>query len=531
MTEKNLPKTSKSKMRKLNFLNLTEKCQFLLLFKSIQRIQLIISVTFCKMKTQLLFVPFPKSNGKITDPNGFAQLFPTDHQKIADLANKTKCPNPDISAFRPYILALSTKRKSQIQAVWSDPFNVAHNDASRAIESEIAATIWNYIATLHNKILSMNASDTNDLKSMKADFQEIRACNVAFQDILLIIQNPIFTPALSNFMALYSKFIHSIWQLFVVINLNEKLSPKVTVTCINNLQPLISTLPRLSITAQNYFSPALTILKSYLEGYLRYRLAMQCKDSAQYGDAISYLQAAQKFMNVPMKSTAYTTTIYSGHQMLLKVITETLNILLKDNQTIYHQYVKPDPPPLPPPHELSDLTPSSPLLSGTSTIAQTAPNVVPNMPPMPFQYPTFTTPNVAYPTLQNPIIPPTNPYNAHSSSAIAPPSPSAKPIPNRSEKDLNLEEWKIVCALKDALVPRLNKLMANPNSSTRSVATNLNQKLQVAIKGDEKIASSIKNYTTTATLSADTVNEFIKQADIFYSQLEERLNILERTGK
>ena len=221
------------------------------------------------MQTSLLFIPFPHSNGSTNDDNGFNQLFQGEAQKMMELARSTKMKGGTLSSFRPYIKSLSTRRGSQIQSVWSDPFNQNNCVPSQTVEVEIIGTIWNYIAGIHTKLLQENSSDIQCLKTMRADFEEINACNAAFGEILSSkVQHQFFTSHLLHFMKLYQNYICSYWQLSCISTTNRSdLIPSISSRCLEDIKACENYCSQLHYTAKCYMLPAIESIRSYIEGY------------------------------------------------------------------------------------------------------------------------------------------------------------------------------------------------------------------------------------------------------------------------
>lgn len=510
------------------------------------------------MQTCLLFLPFPHSKGSTNDVSAFTQLFQNESSSMLELSRVTKIKGGALTSFRPYIRALSTRRGSQIQAVWTDPFNPSNFIPSRAIESEIAATIWNYVVALHNKILQTDSSNVESLKEIKKQLEEINACNTAFEEILGIIQHPVFTPSLAHFMKLYNNYISSYWQLSCIITLKEDLAPTLAVRCLEDIKMCENYMDHLNPTARNYFLPAIQSIRAYVESYSNYRLSFLEMKKLQYGVAISYLQRGidlikkRKDINAP-----YATSINMANKFLLNALTDSFNKIDRDNKNIYRQVV-PNTPALPKPYGRPEVGSTSSLLCAPNEVQSLGQNIsssTPNFTNIPNQIPgsnagyaTYTNSSVPYPgpqsnypsppTISYPTIAPAQLPPAGSPKPPQPQKPSQSPKaskpsqpPKKSSEPLNTTEWDIVCALKKELLPRIKKAMASTNPNIRNVAQTLIMQFNQASQIDPQIQDSINKCQADPSISPDTVNPYIKQADVFYTQLEERLNILERTGR
>lgn len=500
-------------------------------------------------QTSLLFIPFPHSNGSTSDTNSFNQLFQSEAPQIMELSRTTKIKGGSLSSFRPYIRTLSTRRGSQIRSVWSDPFNQNYSIPSIAIESEIAATIWNYIGNIHVKILQADSSNIESLKKMRGELEEINACNAAFEDILSIIQHPFLNTHLAHFMKLYQNYICSYWQLSCIsASKKNDFIPKASCRCIEDIKACEKYCSQLNPSANNYMLPAIQLIRSYLEGYANYILSFSSISRFQYGEAISYLQNGIEIVKSRKNQNARSAiSINTANQFILNALTDKYNELKRKNDDVYHDRV-PDTPRLPDPCAPPVVVLASPLLCLPNEIIQTnaqIPNInnsystmsnIPN--PNPSQTPNYETYGqtnpIPFPYSNQPNAPPSIPTVNYPSIAPAPlpnPQPSVptkkSQSPKKSSESINTKEWEIVCALKKELLPRIQKAMNNNDQNVSNVARSLFSQFQAASEIDIKIQESINNFQSNPSITADSINPYIKQADVFYTQLEERLNILE----
>lgn len=496
------------------------------------------------MRTSLLFIPFPHSNGSTNDPNAFNQLFQGEASQMMELSRVTKMNGCVPSSFRPYIRSLSTKRRSQLQSVWSDPFDSNNCVPSQSVEIEIIATIWNYIVSIHMKVLQENSSDVQCLKTMRGDFEEINACNAAFEQISSTIQHPFFTPQLAQFMKLYQSYITSYWQLSCISSTNKtNLIPAASVRCFEDIKSCENYCSQLNSSARNYLLPAIDSIRSYIEGYTHYRLSFISLDSRQYGLTFSHLKkgievikSRNNYQNSPQAQS-----INSANQYILNALEENYNKL----RGSFPNYANAsDNPSFPRSCSPPVVAVASPLLCLPNEIIPTSQTQQPNMITSTFSnVPNFQNqiPNQSqnYQTYNQaagvpyPYAPPKVNY-PQIAPAVFPEQKSEKPVhqsPKKVSGAINIKEWEIVCALKKELLPRIQKAIASPKSSVSTVAKTLLAQYQAAADIDTNIQQSINNSRSDPSISPDSINPYIKQADVFYTQLEERLNILDRTGK
>ncbi|OHS96514.1 hypothetical protein TRFO_09897 [Tritrichomonas foetus] len=493
------------------------------------------------METSLLFLPFPISRGSNPDFNIFVHLFQGESQTIIKLSQATKRHFGDLESFRPYIQALSTKRKLQLPAIWTDPFNSNGSIPSQAVESEIAATIWNYVVALHQKVISMDASDKNSLKSMKEILSDISACNSAFNEIVSSIQHPVFNCNLGNFMVSYHNYICSYWQLCCILTQKESLAPSLIVRCIEDITVCEASCRRLHTQGQTFMMPVLQAIKRYLNSYVRYRLGKNAKASMEYGIALSNFENGLQIAQGSKDSgVAYASQINFANKFILNALKDEVTVCRQENKNIYNQYVSPTPPNLPKPSAPANVGVGRPLFNNMGSIAMTT-NNIPNPQNNYAHHNQFTSTTVSaplgqggYPSLNNTSLNnfqgtqnlPPNSFH-HTQNNLNTGSTFNNLGNNINGSTLNVEEWKTVCTLKSLLAPRIQYVMMNQNPKFQAIGRELSGQLQFTEATDRMIQTAIDNFSKIPGLSIFAINSFIYQADIFYNSVEEKLNMLE----
>ena len=458
------------------------------------------------MHSSLIFVQLPYSIGAPSDPQSFSSLFHGNTPRILNLSQSTKREIPDLNSFRPYLQELGKFFGSQVNAEWSNPFNQNERIRSRAVESEIAATIWNFNAAIQKKILLIDSTDSENLRLIKHYLSEMSACSKDFKDTVSKIQHPFFSFNLANFMQAYNSYICRFWQFASVMLQNPNLTPGAIMSCIEEIKVCRNALSRLPLNIQNYMNPILSFLSDYLNAFVRYQLGKNEKMKSSYGLAIAYFNSGIQFLQSHQNSVFQVQHLIPANKLLFSALKNELTVTTNENNNIYYVFVPKEIPQLPAP-----ITPSEIPMS--ISVFQSGQGCSPNNAQS--QY--ISPPSI----MGSPM-----PHTAISYPTIAP-LPS---IPS-SKVAINKDEWDQVCQLKSSLSSKIQFAFQNNNPQFHQAIAQLSQMMVQADQQDQILSFAIGMATNNPQISIPVINALIFQADVFYNSVEERLNIINRTGK
>ncbi|OHT06811.1 hypothetical protein TRFO_25120 [Tritrichomonas foetus] len=494
------------------------------------------------MKTALLFVAFPPAKSDSSDPSVFQTLFHSESSNALVLSNSTKKINPDLSSFPTYIDTLNRHRGTgQLPATWYNPFKTQIKVKSNSIESEMLSTIWNFMSALHLQLLEIDTSDNDQLKQVKPILTDIFACQKNFADISCTVDHPIFTPQLAAFVDAYGQYIADYWQLSIVLANKENLAPKPTQRCILDIKRCMEAARKLEETSRTYFSPVCQSIENYLCAYLQFLLGNNALKEMKFGIGIAHFSEGTKYSQRRSENITFAPQLSTANKFIRNALNSIMKTTIDQNKTSYFDSIPSSPPEAPPPQSSCRIDPNPQLLlSAPSPSPSPSPaafgTAAPMSPPQIPQVPTYQPPppqqtyqqpyqqDYQQP-YQQPFVPPSQPQNLPNQSQYA--APFSPP----QQADTGFPEWDALILLKSKLVPRIQGILSNPRGpNDQRVCGELFNQMNTAAQSDSIIQNTIDQFKAGVG-DRDTVQGLIKQASNFYTQVEERLNKLEKTGQ
>ena len=462
------------------------------------------------MKTSLLLHPFPFAKSEPPDQSSFASVFGNEAPEALKLALATKKSNPESSSFQPYLEKLYQKLNNSFSATWHNPFESSKLINSKGIESEILATLWNYMASLHSDLLHCDSSDEDSLKMIRDVISDLFALEKNFNQISSMIQNPVFTNDLAIFIESYNQYIADFWQVNFVLLKKPHLAPKPLARCIGDIKRCHQFVRKLTVEERTYFDVICKAIENYLQAYIYFVIGNNLTKDLKYGDAIANYQIGNKFAKNTVNIN-FSPQLSTANNIMKAALNNALQSAIQNNQNIYNQRVPDTPEELPQPGPATPITPSSHLLFFNSD------SIPSDEVPPPQQFPPPPLPPQQF---QPPSPPP---------QQFQPPPPYNNQSSQRLSQNTGFPEWDALLALKQKILPRISNLLQNPNPTYQMICGQLNSQIGQASASDAMIQGMIDSYNTQGGNKNDILNA-IKQATTFYTQVEERLNKLETTG-
>lgn len=453
----------------------------------------------------LLFVQFPPSKSPVSGDAAFSSVFGGKAQEAKSLAAKTKSTTCDPNSFRKYMKMLEGVQNQVFDSNWASPFKSQEDCPSKRSDTELAGTIWNYIAFLHTQILDIDTQDRDQLIAMRSFIEDCLALSKNFTAITQNVDHPIFDTKLAVFVEAYHQYMVSVWQLCCVLS-TGKATPKQLAQyghrCLVEVKTCESAARSLETVARTYWQPVLESLNTYYTGFIRMKLGEDCYKSMDYGIALAHYRfgaaacgRAKDLMYAPLLNTAV--------KMIKTATTNLKNALEAENKSTYFAHVPSEPPDFPAPAPMPKVAPTAEILFGASPAPE------PYKPP---PSPAAEPPAAANPT-PGPYVPPT--------PAFPTPPPGT-----------GFPEWDAILILKQQLRQRLDGLIRSPNPKFSAIAQQLAQQMAQAEGPDSQIQGMVDAYKANpAGGNRETIVSLLAEPQKFYTQVETRLNRLEATGE
>lgn len=477
------------------------------------------------MSAIFLFTPFPgtQSVTKGFDAN-LKQILGPQGSVASELSQNTKSTSPDDSSFQQYIVVLSALNGSALENEWTNPFRSKITYYSADSNSELAATLWNYMVHIHRSISKLDAVSIDQLKTAKALIADLNATCINFRNTCgKIEQHAFFNVKMADFIQAFSDYLADLLT-FNVVMANNKGSKSATCTalqCVAQLKKCSDLSRHIEDEARSYFGPLLTAMTAYWNAFSYLHGAKLLDEGGEYGKALACYRRACEFTQHKV-TLAYAPAIVTSLGML-GTLCKTAEIKAQnDNKTIYHAFVPGEVPPLPAPFKHINIEATKRLIIGyTETSA---------LPPA-----------GGYDEVQQTLVdsgpppPPWQPENA----------PTQYPGPNQQQGPPvwippgqapphapvdNFPQWQQLQGMKSQIVPKLQQLTTVPQYS--SVATKLQAQLNQAFQSDNLIQQAIDQYNSgQSAMPKENIEAMIQQAFKFYQSIQERIRQLETTGQ
>lgn len=476
----------------------------------------------------LLFLPFPPAKSTISNDTAFQNLLKEKAQTAKECAMKTKGEYRDPTSFRTYMKLLERAQNAVFDSVWHSPFKSAEVYPSRRSETELAGTIWNFIAYTHNQILELNTQDPQDLRIIRQMLQDCLAATKNFKSIAENIDHPVFNAKLGSFIEVYHDYLTSIWTLNCAITspkIQNKLCARIAHRCLTDVDRCKVCARALEKTSKTFWIPVLESMAVYFTGFARLYMGKSCYDSKDYGIALAHYRAGAGAVE-RVGELSYAPMINTSAKMIRDAVMNARKALEHENATVWYDGVPSDCPPLPPPTPPQKIQPDPEILFGGFTQTTIIPPMPESSTPEPVT--TYAPPPLPPATVQPPApeasVPPTYEPVDFGTTIIPPPAPP--PV------DTEFPEWEAIKMLKRQLRDRLNAVIQGKNTKLSAIAQQLAQHMDIAEGPDGTIQEAINQYHRNPESAAkDAIMGMLPQPQEFYTNLEIRLNRLEATGE
>ncbi|KAH0795407.1 hypothetical protein GPJ56_000620 [Histomonas meleagridis] len=307
-------------------------------------------------KLTFIFGTYPTSKSNPNNEMAISNLFGSD-PTIMQASAKTKSSLPEDSAFPVYLAALNEHINEPLQVQWISPFHNAHVLNLSSVKDEMLHTLWNFMAFLHWQIVEQDCTVKEGMQNIKYLLSDITALHESFGKVISNHNHPVFTPQLYAFMTCYH---HYICSLFLFHALQDAKKPSLQICkaanrCLIELTQCNATLNSLQDEARVYFSPIISGLIKYFNGFICLNMGKSSIDKCDYRNGLGYYQKGVRFFEGNIELSNFATSVNTSVSMMKNAINSTFASAQHENKTIWFVATIPDPPDYPVAYKL-DMT-------------------------------------------------------------------------------------------------------------------------------------------------------------------------------
>jgi len=313
------------------------------------------------MKTQLIFVPFPKAKCKPTESDeSLNSVLGGQAVQAISLSKITKSEGFDIQAFRDYITILSAVQESTFKSKWMNPFKSTEVYETKTVYQEMLFTVWNFLAGIHQQIILLNSNDEQDLKEMKNLLEDHASCVDNFVELTNRDQTPFLSNTLGLLIKLYHQFLISIWQIAIITNANksQKFVGQMALSSVEQLKEAEKYVRSLDETSRSFFNPVIVSLLTYYTGFMTYNIGASYLNTRDFKNGISCLRYGNRLTSRKDARIDFNPILTTSLQSIKTLVQSTLEAAEAENKQSYHVFVNDADPVLPKSLPIQKITPN-----------------------------------------------------------------------------------------------------------------------------------------------------------------------------
>jgi hypothetical protein len=160
----------------------------------------------------LLFRPLPPCRADTSvSESSHVSYFGDNAATGKSLSLQTKSGISDCEVFRQYLCLFPTTRVP-FRSSWSHPFNPDRLTQSNRPEVEVAATMYNFIAFLQAKILTMDSRTQSSLVAIRGLLPDSLIALRTLINYSRRSDHPGFSLDVATFVTSYHRFVIAVWQ-------------------------------------------------------------------------------------------------------------------------------------------------------------------------------------------------------------------------------------------------------------------------------------------------------------------------------
>ncbi|EAY20079.1 hypothetical protein TVAG_365870 [Trichomonas vaginalis G3] len=478
-------------------------------------------------------IPFPPTKNKSHETDaGINAAFGGSAPNVVELSHRVKSDVPDETAFQEYLPMLGVIANARVSTCYTSPFKTSDTFPSDEGMVEVINTLWNYLSYIHQKILSIDASSTDQLKEVKNYIQDAMAICDNLYKATSQCDHPFMTPQVSEYAKQYNKYIIAVWQVAImqVSGKNKNFIARQALTAVNEIRECDNIARVMAEPMRSYFMPIATTTLAYYQGYAYFMKGSYHLNNKEFGIGIQCYRTACRYVNRQDAKIDFAPTIANALTSLKRACLTSKDAAEQQNRDIYLEKVPDGDPEGFKPLPLMQLTsnnelyikhffeeemamleddpwadPGASIPSGTPTSSQGG-----EQPPG--DLPDDSISDDPWNSGGPKVVRDTNPWNSQPSQPPSYDIPQEDPFP----------VWEIAMQLKVKVTDMCRQLLNNPK--WRAEAEKTLQMLGQGAAADNQIQNTINSFKRgDPNITHDYVEGYVQKAMQFYSNVEAKL--------
>jgi hypothetical protein len=427
----------------------------------------------------LLFHPLPSCRADTSvSESSYASYFGEKAATGKSLSAQTKSGSATPDIFRQY-LQLFTTTKVPFRSSWSHPLQGDRFSQSNRPEVEVLGTMYNFLAFSHTQLLAIDGTSQTALVSVRGLLLDdsTRAIRT-ISDYSQRSDHAGLSREFAAFVTAYQRFVTSLWQFCCgqAANVSDYDMARYLHRVIIELTAAQSALK--PIIHPPTFSLYINGTLDYYTALARFHLGKANQSKNEFAYAIACHRSVIGILTRLKTSTPPPNFLKPIEALIQNSMTLKNELDRKIQSTGIH--VPMDPPPLP--------APANYPASGESHAS--------------------TSPSVPSPTVRPPPASATMPASA------------------------GLAEWEAMMVLKTTLIARADTMLQSPDAKVQTKGKQFKQALAAVNAADADVARTVRAFQAGApNVSKVAVLEAIAKTQLFYTDLEVRMNVFDTTGR
>ena len=295
-----------------------------------------------KGDTSFIFVPLPKFKPFPGFEVHWGQALGPQAADPIRFAAIVRSAAPDDATFAKYMTVLKVMGAGRLVSEWMNCFSPRQVVRSEDARAEYLTTVWNYLSFCHQRILSFDETQKDDLKKIKDVLHVCQSLVDVFKYVVGNLQHEIFTPKHGELLQAYQNYIVSLWQLAVANNGNvpKKAVARVALLCLEQANAMERGLHFCVGEFKEFFKVVSEMARKYFRGFGHYLMGMQKMGEKQYGEAIAWFRTGDEEMGAVRSDL----TIAGEMVSAVRTLRETLKAKASEAQQLNVSFDRTDIP-------------------------------------------------------------------------------------------------------------------------------------------------------------------------------------------
>lgn len=437
------------------------------------------------MNSQFLMVPFPPTKNKDSrTDNALNSVFGGNAQNVVSIAKRTRFPTYDEQAFKQYIPMLNTLLHAKVPTSYTNPFKSAYYYDSNDGKVEVVNTLWNYLATLHQRIQLIDSSCVDYLREFNPIMADCEAITENLAMLLSDMSHPFFNMLIVEYTKAYHKYLISLWQVAIlqVSGKNPNYLGRQALTAIEQLKECVRVADQMPDVSRSYFYPISTLSLAYYQAYAYLQFGNFQKSNQEYALAIQAYRTGFNFINRKVVKVDFCQFLSNAVTTMKKAIETTKDFSERENREVYMVRIPEGDYNAPKPFPLQNIKMNEKLL--ISQLFKEVNEMIRNDPFKDMQ----------------------------------------APEEKEEEKEIDpFSDWEVVSKLKSDANDKANHIQPIPE--IKFEIDSIKQQLSIGANSDNLISSMINEFRKgNPSIIRETVQNYIRMAKDFYTSINARLD-------